>query len=210
MKNVKIGLASLILVLGTVTSCIEHEVIPAPVDEVDLECFFEGYINGIPLKLTQNVDGIFGMANKAQNILPAPDFSSERYFFKIMTYQNSRAVQVGHGSVFWDGAVDISPSLTQFNNFNKNTLTPNFSDNALLGFEVRYTDANGIEWYTRETSTNFQDVEFSEVVQESDPTGDYSKFNCVFDCYVYHQDAVTLAWDSIRIQSTEMRGWFQR
>jgi hypothetical protein len=91
-----------------------------------------------------------------------------------------------------------------------NTLTPNFSDNALAGFEVRYTDANGTEWYTREASTNFQEVEFSEIKQESDVTGNYSKFNVVFDCYVYRQDPVTLDWDSLRIQSTEMRGWFKR
>jgi hypothetical protein len=209
MKNIKFGLAAL-LFTGVFTSCIEHEVIPPPVDKVELECYFEGFISGIPFKLTQNVDGIFGIANKAQNILPPPDFSSERYFFKMMTYQNSRAVQIGHGSVFWDGVVDSSPSVTQFNNFHMNTLTPNFSDNALAGFEVRYTDANGTEWYTREASTNFQEVEFSEIKQESDVTGNYSKFNVVFDCYVYRQDPVTLDWDSLRIQSTEMRGWFKR
>ena len=40
MKNIKFGLAAL-LFTGFFTSCIEHEVIPPPVDEVDLECYFE-------------------------------------------------------------------------------------------------------------------------------------------------------------------------
>ena len=80
----------------------------------------------------------------------------------------------------------------------------------MAGFEVKYKDANGLEWVSDENSTNFQDVTFSNIKQEADATGEYSMFTCVFDCYVYNTDPVTLAKDSIRIQGTELKGWFKR
>jgi hypothetical protein len=206
-KKHVLGFSFLLFFLG---SCIEHEVIPPPEVKVDLDCYFDGLLNGIPLSLTENVDGNYGFANKAQNILPAPDFSNERYYFSMASDQSPRSIAIGLGSVYWDGAVDLSPTTTQFNTFMANTLLPPFSDNALAGFEVKYTDVNGLEWVSHENSTNFQDVTFTYTKQESDNTGDYSKFICDFDCYVYHQDPVTLAWDSIRIQATEFRGWFKR
>lgn len=210
MKNFKLGIAAIVLSATTLGSCIKHEVIPAPVPMVDLECFFDGFVGGIPLTLTQNVDGIYGLPEKAQNIVPAPNFSSERYFFTMKTNQNLRAVRIGLGSVFWDGAVDASPTTSQFNTFHLNNLTPAFSNGAISGCEVMYRDASGAEWVSKEASVNFQDVTFSNILQESDTLGDYSKFTSVFDCYVYKQDLVTLEWDSIRVQATEFRGWFKR
>ena len=89
-------------------------------------------------------------------------------------------------------------------------MTPTYSDGALTGFELTYTDASGNQWFSHQSSVNIQDVTFSDIAQESDSTGDYSKFICVFDCYVYKQDAITLAWDSLRVQATEMQGWFKK
>ena len=39
------------------TSCIEHEVIPPPVNTVDLNCYFVGFVNGTQVEFTQNVQG---------------------------------------------------------------------------------------------------------------------------------------------------------
>ena len=210
MKNIKLGIAAFILCATSLSSCIDHEVIPAPVPMVELNCYFDGFISGVPLTFTQNVDGIYGLATKAYNILPAPSFSNERYFFTMLTNQNLRSIKVGLGSVYFDGQADLSPSLTQFNSFHSNNLTPTYSDGALTGFEVTYTDASGKQWYSHESSVNVQDVTFFDIAQESDSTGDYSKFKCVFDCYVYKQDVITLAWDSLRVQATELQGWFKK
>lgn len=210
MKNLKLGIAAVVFSVASLSSCIKHEVIPAPVPMVDLKCSFEGTVAGIPLILTQNVDGIYGLATKAQNILPAPSFSNERYFFTMLTNQNLRSIKIGLGSVYWDGSVDNSPTVSQFNTFHSTNLTPAFSDGAIAGCEVTYKDASGKEWVSKEASLNFQDATFSGILQESDTLGDYSKFTCVFDCYVYKQDPVTLDWDSLRIVATEFKGWFKR
>ncbi len=210
MKKLKLFLSLLVFVGITFSSCIKHEVIPAPLPLVDLVCYYDGFVNGTPLTLTQNVNGIYGIAEKAQNILPAPSFSNERYYFTMLTPQNTRSITIGLGSVFWDGSVDTSPTIVQFNTFHANNLNPVFSDGALSGCEVKYTDSNGKVWYSHENSTNFQDATFQVIEQASDSTGDYSRFNCVFDCYVYNQDPVTLAWDSMRVQATQFKGWFKR
>lgn len=210
MKNLKLGIAALVLSAASLNSCIKHEVVPKPVPMVELDCKFDGFVGGIPLILTQNVDGIYGLATKAQNILPAPSFSNERYFFTMLTDQNLRSIKIGLGSVYWDGSIDSSPTKSQFNAFHSSNLTPVFSDGAISGCEVTYKDASGTEWVSKEASLNFQDATFSSILQESDTLGDYSKFVCVFDCYVYKQDPVTLAWDSLRVQATEFKGWFKR
>lgn len=210
MKNRKNHFFGLLILACSLGSCIEHEVIPPPEVKVELDCYFDGLLNNVPLTLTENVDGNYGFSDKAQNILPAPDFSNERYYFTMTSDQSPRAITIGLGSIYWDGAIDLSPTTTQFNTFMANTLLPPFSDGAFAGFEVRYIDVNGLEWVSHENSTNFQDVTFTYTKQESDNSGDYSKFVCDFDCYVYKQDPVTLAWDSLRIQATEFKGWFKR
>ena len=56
MKTLKIF--SLFLALSLIfSSCIEHEVIPAPVNTVDLNAAFIGFVNGTQVEFTQNVNG---------------------------------------------------------------------------------------------------------------------------------------------------------
>jgi hypothetical protein len=210
MKRMRTLIPILGITLFLLNSCIEHEVIPPPIPQVELDCYFDGLVGGVPLTLTQNVGGVTGSAAKAQNLMPPPTFSSERYFFTMSSSQTPRSITVGLGSVYWDGAVETQPTVSQFNNFHKNTLTPNFSNGALAGLEVKYTDVLGNEWVSDEASTNFQDVTFSNVKQEADASGEYSLFHCTFDCYVYYTDPVTSAVDSMRVQGTDFQGWFKR
>ncbi len=210
MKRINVFLPILACAVFVLNSCIEHEVIPPPIPKVELDCYFDGLINNVPLTLTQNVGGVAGSAAKAQNLMPPPTFSSERYFFTMSSTQTPRSVTIGLGSVYWDGAIETQPTVSQFNNFHKNTLTPNFSNGAMAGFEVKYVDVLGNVWLSDEFSTNFQDVTFSEVKQEADASGEYSLFHCTFDCYVYRTDPVTLALDSMRVQGTDFQGWFKR
>jgi len=82
---------------------------------------------------------------------------------------------------------------------------------------VTYTDGTGRIWESSETSTNVQNVTFTGVVQESDNQGDYSKFICNFDCWIYslHPDSLALnppviQLDSIHVENARYEGWFQR
>ena len=85
-----------------------------------------------------------------------------------------------------------------------------FSDQALNGFEVKYTDDAGMEWLSMQNSNSAQNVTFSNISQASDNHGDYSRFECNFSCYVYKVDVQSGNVDSLQIQSGKFNGWFIR
>ena len=210
MKNYKVGIFALLALLFTLESCIEHEVIPAPVPMVDLSCNFLGTINGTTLELTENVAGYIGTSTKNLNILPPPATSSAAYNFEMSSSSSMNSIKVVLGSVLWNSSVSGSPDLATFNSFHASNTSPAFSTSGTSGFEVSYRDGNGIIWTSKQNSPNPQNAIFSGIIQESDTLGDYSKFTCNFNCYVYHQNAVTLLWDSLYIQNGILKGWFER
>jgi hypothetical protein len=210
MKNLKIAIvATLTLVFG-VSSCIKHEVIPAPVPMVDLSCHFIGTVNGTTVELTENVLGYYCTTSKAKILLPSPSLSSASYFSQMLSSSTPVSAKIALGSVMWDAATAIDPDVAAFNAFHGSNLTPNFSTLGATGFEFSYRDGTGVTWTSKSNSVNFQDVTFSSIVQESDTSGDYSKFKCNFECYVYHTDAVTLVLDSIHVQGAQYEAWFKR
>lgn len=210
MRTLKFTLSILLFSALVLGSCIKHEVIPAPVPMVELNCHFQGTINGTSVEFTENVNGYYCQGTKAKIILPPPDLSSAKYYSEILSSESNVSIKVGLGSVMWDASTTSDPTLGQFNSFfNANTL-PNYSDIAENGFEVTYRDGSGTTWVSKEASVNFQSVTFSNIKQEQDTTGDYSQFNCAFECYVYHTDQITLELDSLRIQSALFKGWFKR
>lgn len=192
-------------------------MIPPPEPKVDLYAHFYGEINGAPVELTENVIGYYNDCTTAKYILPPPDPSSAVYYAEMKSSQVATSVKVGMGSIGWDANVSAEPTLGSFNAFFQTNLFPNFSNDALAGFEFTYKDGTGRVWKSKENSTNPQDVEFTGIVQESDNSGDYSKFVCNFHCYVYslHPDSLALNppvvhLDSIRIENGVYEGWFQR
>ena len=210
MKNYKLGLFAAFALIFSLESCIEHEIIPAPVPMVDLSCNFLGNINGSVLELTQNVNGYTGKSTKNLNILPAPSLSSAAYNFEMSSASSMRSIKIVLGSVQWDATAANSPDLPIFNSFHNSNTTPSYSSTGSAGFEVSYKDANGVTWTSKQNSPNPQNVTFTGILQESDTLGDYSKFTCNFNCYVYNQNAQTLLWDSIYIENGILKGWFQR
>ena len=210
MKTLKISIASLALIALGLGSCIKHEVIPAPVPMVDLKCHFQGIINNTNVEFTENVNGYYCTSTKAKILLPPPAYSSAKYYCEMLSSSSPVSIKVALGSIMWDASTTSDPTLSQFNTYFSNNTTPNFSDDATLGFAVAYRDGTGTVWNSKEASVNFQDVTFSNIKQESDSTGDYSLFKCSFECYVYHTDQVTLEEDSVRIQSGLFEGWFKR
>ena len=58
--RILISFLSVLVLLVSVSSCIEHEVIPPPSSTVNLTCTFNGYVNGTQVELTQNVNSYLG------------------------------------------------------------------------------------------------------------------------------------------------------
>ena len=198
------------------SSCIDHEVIPAPTPTVDLKCNFYGEIDGAQVELTENVLGFTNYGTKTQ-ILVQGGLSSAIYFSEMASTSILTSVKVGLGSINWDANVAPEPSVSSFNGFIVSAQTPLFSDDGTAGFEFTYQDGTGRTWNSRETSLNSQDAEFFNVVQESDESGDYSLFTCEFHCYVYslHPDSLALVppvvqLDSLNVQNAVYEGWFKR
>ena len=76
-----------------------------------------------------------------------------------------------------------------------------------------YTDVYGNVWTSRQGSVYPQDVEFIDIFQDSDETGDYSLFTCNYNCYVYRDYLDTLGnpvTDEISLTNCVLKGWFRR
>lgn len=207
-----------------VSSCIKHEVIPAPEPEVDLDAHFQGLIGGSYIEYTENVDGYYGISELATQ--SAGGVSNAQYSFSMISPSELTSIKVSLGSLTWNDASGATiPALTLFNSFFKSNDTPAYSNLAASGFEVSFRDASGLEWKSDELSpTQNVTIDPLSILQESDASGDYSKFNMTFDCPVYHVYSVidiavvpqtipatmrdSIA--SIQIDQASYRGWFQR
>jgi hypothetical protein len=188
--------------------CPKHEIIPAPTPEADLQAHFEGLINGTDVELTQNVDGYFLLTEKSKQINPSPTPSTAVYHAEFKSEQTLVSVRISLGNIIWDGSISDDPTLNLFNTFFTSTLTPSYVLAADNGFEVTYRDGLGNVWKSDPASAAPQNVVFSNVIQESDIAGDYSKFRCTFNCTVYR----TVGPDtfSLLIEDAVYDGWFQR
>ena len=220
----KTGLLTLGLI-GTlfITSCIKHEVIPAPEPQVDLDAHFEGLVGGSFLEYTENVDGYYGLSELATQ--SAGGVSNAQYTFSMISPSELPSIKISMGSLTWNDASGATiPALTLFNSFFQANDAPAYSNMALSGFQVTFRDASGLDWKSDEASP-VQNVYIDplSIVQESDANGDYSKFNMTFDCPIYHTYSVVdisvpatipaTMRDSIgtiQIDQASYRGWFQR
>lgn len=194
------------------TGCPKHEIIPAPTPKVELNATFLGSINGTQVELTQNVDGYYLDATKIKYILPSPTPSTAAYYAEMKSGQSLLSIKVGIGSVNFDASASQDPSLTVFNAFFTQNTTPVYSAACANGFEVIYRDGSGAVWTSDDTQSP-QDVVFTNIVQESDASGDYSKFTCTFNCNVYRpsvdQNGNPIVLN-LPIQNAVLNGWFKR
>lgn len=208
-----------LFVFGSVflAGCPKHEIIPAPTPKVELESSFIGTVNGSQLELTQNVNGYYLDASSTKFIQPSPAASYATYYANMKSSSTLVSIRVSLGRVPFDGSASSDPSVSVFNNFFTTTTAPTYETNAVDGFEVVYRDGSGNVW-TSDASQTGQDVAFTGIVQESDGTGDYSKFTCTFNCNVYRKipdlstptpldDSVTLM---LPISNGILKGWFKR
>ena len=210
MKTKSIYSFLLLVVLFT-TSCIEHEVIPPPVNTVDLNCYFVGFVNGTQVEFTQNVQGYGADVVNFEDINPSPTPSEKTYGSKIKSFYFDQAVQIKFGTLDWDASANAQPTVTMFNDYHSSNsgIPINFSDNGLAGIEVEYTDNNGVKWLSRETDPG-QEAVFTILGQASDNTGDYSLFECDFSCKVWRINPQTNLDESLDITNAKFTSWFKR
>ncbi len=210
MKTKSIYTFFFLIVLFT-TSCIEHEVIPPPVNTVDLNCYFVGFVNGTQVEFTQNVQGYGANVVNYEDINPSPTLSHQTYGSKIKSFYYDQAIQLKFGTLDWDASANSEPTVAMFNDYHStNSGIPiNFSDNGLAGIEVEYTDNNGVKWLSRESDPGQEGV-FTILGQASDNTGDYSLFECDFSCKVWRINPQTNQDESLDITNAKLTSWFKR
>jgi hypothetical protein len=203
---------SLLIVLFSVSSCIDHEVVPPPINTVNLDGSFTGYLNGTQVEFTQNVNSYLGNTSSESFVQPSPLPSRRVYMFEMASPSNPVSIRIKLGALNWDLAANTEPSLTMFNDFNTNAsvTAPSYSNGAIAGFEVAYIDNTSRIWLSKQNNPVPQAVAFTNIKQQSDGTGDYSFFECNFSCYVYSLNPQTSLIDSLPIQNGKYRGWFKR
>lgn len=211
------------LVALMVNSCIDHEVIPAPVPHVELTCSFEGEIGGAYIEFTENVANYSCFPSIQKQT--ALGTTKAQYLFAMTSNEAIRYIQIAMGSLTWNDPTGTEiPALTLFNEFFTMNDSPNYSVGALDGFEVTFHDSYGQDWKSDPTQPgSINNVEFTAIKQESDNTGDYSAFTCTFDCTLYHTYSVvdwqnpptipatfvdSLAW--IEVENAVYKGHFKR
>jgi hypothetical protein len=205
---------AIIITLLTITSCIKHEIVPAPTSTVSLTSKFSGLVNGVPVDLNEGISGYTCLPTQDKNLLSSPLLSSAIFYAEMFSVSEKKAFRIGLGKAFWDANTSSEPSLEIFNNFfiKPSSILPSYKDDCSQGFNVRYTDDNGTIYTSRDTSTQFQNVKFTNIAQESDATGDYCKFTCTFNCYVYYLSGPNppIGLDSVKIQNGQLKGWFKK
>ena len=117
MMNRIASILGAVALLISVSSCIEHEVIPPPVNTVDLNASFSGYVQGTQVEFTQNVNDYKGYTGLDEYIAPSPLPSRRVYMSEITSPSDMRAIRVKFGSLNWDAAANTEPTLTMFNDF---------------------------------------------------------------------------------------------
>lgn len=195
-------------------SCIKHEIIPAPTPKVELKSKFTGTINGTLVEFNEGIDGYTCSVPNETNLLSPPAQSSEIFCSEIGSATATSSIKIRLGKISWTGAAQTDLPLSSFNSFFTQTsnILPPYKDDCSNGINVVYKDANGTVYTSNENSVNFQDAKFTNITQESDDTGDYSKYLCTFNCYVYYSSGPSPApgLDSVRIQNGQFKGWFRK
>jgi len=204
----------LTILLISILSCVKHEVIPAPIPTVILSAKFTATINGISTVFEDGVLGYSCNPTQEKNLVTSPLLSTAIVYSKIGSTQATESIQIALGKINWDAAKSTELTLPSFNSFFKDPLNvlPKYKDDHSSGFSAKYIDKSGTIYTSRDTSSRYKSVKFSNITQESDATGDYSKFVCTFNCYVYYLSGPNPAnnLDSIQIQNAQFKGWFKK
>lgn len=206
MKYINLVVAiSLLLVTN---SCIEHEVIPPPKPVVELECSFSATVDGTPYSLVMDVNGMYCESTKSKEINPSPQPSTATYNATMKSDVQLDFVQISLGKLNFNADVDADPSLEQFTTFFNANANPDYSLGANTGVEVVFRDAAGNVWYSDPSSTDPLTFSFTSLVQESDESGDYMKFQAAFTCTMV--DDLVTPTASLTVENAVFKAHFKR
>src|SRR5680860_1598889 len=118
---------SVLLATTVLFSCVEHEVIPPPKEEVELNCSFSAMLEGIQYELIQDVDGYYCKPTQAKEILPTPQPSTVTYYSAIKSDTELGFIQIGIGKLNFNADANINPSVEQFTTFFNSNTNPLYS-----------------------------------------------------------------------------------
>ncbi len=204
----KIFVFSLLMAGLAFFGCKEPEIVPAPTTRADLKIHFQGIINGSDVEWTKNVDGYKASSFKAfqpngANLL---DLS---YNCRMESNTKVSYIQVALGSLLQDPELNTSPSMETFRDFMDNNLLPSYSKKAEAGFEVSFKSEDGFLFRSDETQP--ATVEFMDLVEKEDNSGEYIQFKCKFSCPIFYIDTLfPINNQSGVIQNATLTGYFTR
>jgi hypothetical protein len=201
-------LLSVLLLTTVLFSCVDHEVIPPPKEEVELNSSFSAMLEGAEYELIQDVDGYYSAPTQAKEILPVPQLSTVTYFSAMKSDASDDFIQIGIGKLNFNADASIDPSVEQFSTFFNSNTNPDYSLDAESGVEVVFRDGNGTVWRSYEDSGEPQNFTFSSLVQESDEEGDYMKFVANFSLELY--DDLVAPTDTILMENAVFEGYFKK
>lgn len=202
------GLAIIIGATMISSSCIKHEVVPAPSPMVDLPASFSSLLGGNSYELINDVDGYFCEATQSKEINPPPQVSTVIYFSAVKSAQKLDYLKIGIGKLNFNSDSKNIPTLDAFTSYFENISAPNYSNGSLNGVEITYRDASGGVWYSDENMGDPQSFDFTSTSQESDEDGDYLIFTANFSVSLV--DDVTTPTDTIRFDNAVFKGYFKR
>ena len=207
MKNIKI--LSVLSAVGLVfASCVEHEVIPPPRPEVELECSFVAELDGEPYELVEAVDDFYCEPNQAKVLNPSPQPSFITYFASMRGDQEQDYIQIKLGRLQFNADQSSVPEVEDFEAFFNNNQAPGLSKEATNGVEIIYRDNQGKVWTSTPETEDPHNFMFSSVSLESDEENDYMKFVASFSCNLY--DDIEDPMDTLRIDNAIYRSYFTR
>jgi len=214
--NKILAVAALLAFLPFV-GCHKPEVIPAPTEALDLKQHFTGTINGTGVEWTENVNGYKVFTENSYILDTANYIFNWRFYSSMQSLADVKSISIGIGSLQHDPSVSADPSISDFKNFvmkfaDPNT-APDFSDEALDGFQVIYRDAAGDLLKSDESDPGT--YSFSNVQYKEDKDGEYMTFVCTFSAplYDYRLDTATnmdTVYKYALIENAKFTGYFKR
>jgi hypothetical protein len=187
------------------TSCNnQHEVVPPPLKQADLECSCNATIDGAVYEYSDTC------TYDNEKTINTSSASKGIYTAKVLDAQLSQGVEVSLRTLEWLDDGSNNPTIEEWKSFFETNTNPNYYvDDALSpnGVVVKWTDPNGVVWHSDTTLVcGGIDFIFTEFTHDSDQTGNYMKFKAIFNCPLLKADLS----DTICLENGVIKTSFKR
>lgn len=192
------------LLLGSISCNDQHEVVPPPVEVVELECSCEATIDGTNYSYldTCSYDNIKNISTSST--------STAKYSAQVQNVTMNEGFEIEMRSLNWIDNGSNNPTTADWIEFFETNLDPNYYLNDDLGTNgvvIKWTDPNGAMWQS-DTSNHCSTVDFlyTEMEHDSDQTGNYMKFKGIFNCPLIKSDGT----DTVCVENGIIKTSFKR